>query len=73
MFRVGNAFYILLLIVSLAFIVTSLAYCLPMQYLPPWFQEHGWKLLLFEVGCILTTGLLSMGLDRSDTAKSEKR
>ncbi len=71
MFRVSNAFYILLVMVSLAFIVTCLAYCLPLEYQPPWLIEHGWKLLLFEVGCVLITGLLSMGFDRVNPPKSE--
>jgi hypothetical protein len=60
----GNAFYVLLVIVSTAFVVTAIAYALPMDLLPPWFQEHGWKLLLAQAGCIILCGMLSMSFDR---------
>lgn len=64
----GNAFYILLVAVSTVFVATALAYCLPMDNLPDWFQQHGWKLLLGEVGCILLCGLLSMAFDKKHEA-----
>lgn len=60
----GNAFYVLLVVVSTAFVVTALAYCLPMEHLPAWLQEHGWKLLLAQAGCIVFCGLLSMAFDK---------
>lgn len=60
----GNAFYILLVIVSTLFAVTALCYSFPLDQLPLWFQEHGWKLLLGEVGFIILCGLLSMGYDQ---------
>jgi hypothetical protein len=59
-----NPFYLLLLIASVAFAVTAVAYALPLRMLPEWFQAHGWKLLLVEVGAVVILGLASMGLDR---------
>jgi len=59
-----NPFYLLLLIASVAFAVTAVAYAFPLRMLPEWFQAHGWKLLLVEVGAVVVLGLASMGLDR---------
>lgn len=62
-----NAFYVLLVIVGTAFAVTALAYSLPQEMLPGWFWEHGWKLLLGLLGCLILCGLLSMGHDSATT------
>ncbi len=67
----GNAFYVLLVAVSTAFAVTALCYSFPMEKLPPWFQEHGWKLLLAQAGCIILTGMLSMGFDKPAAKSGE--
>jgi hypothetical protein len=59
-----NPFYVLLLVVSIAFTVTAFAYAFPLDRLPRWFQVHGWKLLLIEVAAIVLFGLASMAFDR---------
>jgi hypothetical protein len=74
-----NPFYLLLLLASLLFVLTALAYALVPtledkarlagQLVPPspWRQalrEDGWRWLLYEVAAMILFGLLSMGLDR---------
>jgi hypothetical protein len=74
-----NPFYFLLLLVSLAFIVTALAYvAVPILEekakeagnIPPpspfrdSLRADGWKWLLWEVAAMIVFGLASMGLDR---------
>lgn len=74
-----NPFYWLLLVTSLLFIATALAYAVvPVleekaraagQYVPesPFRDElrsRGWVWLLAEVGAMIVFGLASMGLDR---------
>jgi hypothetical protein len=74
-----NPFYFLLLVASLAFVLTALAYAVvPIleekaltagQALPPSpfrdsLHKDGWKWLLYEVAAMIVFGLASMGLDR---------
>src|SRR5947209_1419007 len=74
-----NPFYILLIVVSLAFVLTALAYAVvPVleqkaaeagQKPPPapWrdaLREDGWRWLIYQGVAILVLGGLSMGLDR---------
>ena len=74
-----NPFYILLLLLSLAFVLTALAYAVvpvleqkareageepPPSPFRESLREDGWKWLLYEVGAMVIAGLLSMGLDR---------
>lgn len=67
-----NPFYVLLLFVSVAFIVTVLAYAVvPWDQQPAWLQQHGWQLLLVEVGLLIVFGLLSIGLDRIRTVQKD--
>ncbi len=81
-----NPFYILLLIASLLFVATALAYgVLPLleqkaaEAGHPWpaspFRDalgaEGWKWLLYEVAAMFVFGLLSMGLDRLRSLKKD--
>jgi hypothetical protein len=74
-----NPFYLLLLVISLAFVLTALAYAVvpvleqkardageepPPSPFRDSLREHGWKWLLVEVAAMIGAGLLSMGLDR---------
>jgi hypothetical protein len=74
-----NPFYLLLLLASLLFVITALAYAVvPFleekaaqagQPAPPSpfreaLREQGARWLLWEVGAMVVFGLLSMGLDR---------
>jgi len=74
-----NPFYLLLLLISLAFVLTALAYAVvpvleqkareageepPPSPFRDALREDGWKWLLFEVAAMIVAGLLSMGLDR---------
>src|SRR5258708_6738186 len=74
-----NPFYLLLLLVSLLFVMTALAYAVvPVleqkavaagQEPPPSpfrdaLREDGWLWLLYEVAAIFVLSALSMGLDR---------
>jgi hypothetical protein len=74
-----NPFYLLLLVASLVFVVTALAYAvIPVleekarsagQVPPPSpfrdaLRQDGWRWLLYEVAAMVVFGLLSMGLDR---------
>jgi hypothetical protein len=82
-----NPLYLLLLLVSLLFVITALAYVfLPIledkaadagQPPPPSaFRDalrfDGWRWLLYEVAAIIVTALASMGLDRLRTLKKER-
>jgi hypothetical protein len=74
-----NPFYFLLLLVSLVFVLTALAYAVvpvledkarEVGEIPPpspfrdALREGGWRWLLGEVGAMIVLGLASMGLDR---------
>ncbi|GBD34906.1 hypothetical protein HRbin36_00007 [bacterium HR36] len=60
-----NPFYALLLVSSVAFVLTSLALALvPWPELPRWLQQHGWQIVLAEMALVVVTGLASMALDR---------
>jgi hypothetical protein len=82
-----NPFYLLLLLVSLLFVVTALAYgVVPVleqkaasagQPPPPSpfrdaLRQDGWKWLLGEVAAMFLLGFLSMGLDRWRSLKRER-
>jgi hypothetical protein len=82
-----NPFYLLLLIASLLFVATALAYALipaleekaaeAGQVPPPSaFREslhsNGWQWLLYELGAMIIFAVLSMGLDRLRTLKKER-
>lgn len=74
-----NPFYLLLLLASLLFVVTVLAYLFipilaekaTMAGEPPppsefreILEKDGWRWLLYEVAAMIVLGLASMGLDR---------
>ncbi len=82
-----NPFYILLLLISLAFVVTALAYAVvpvleqkakeaggdvPPSPFRESLREHGWKWLLYQVAGMIVAGLASMGLDRWRRHQSER-
>jgi hypothetical protein len=68
-----NPWYSLLLLASVAFVVTCLAYALvPWDQQPEWLQVNGWKLLLGEVAAVLVFGLLSMALDRLRSLRASR-
>ncbi len=82
-----NPFYFLLLLVSLLFVMTALAYALvPVleekardagQVPPPspWrdaLRQDGWLWLLYLVGAMIVFGLLSMALDRLRRLQKER-
>jgi hypothetical protein len=82
-----NPFYLLLLVASVLFVITALAYALV-----PLLEQHmaesgqippaspfrdslrvdGWQWLLYEVGAMILFGLLSMGLDRLRSLQKER-
>ena len=82
-----NIFYFFLLLASLAFVLTALAYAVvpvleqkaldagqdvPMS---PWRQElrqRGWIYILYEVGAMVLFGLASMWLDRRRRLQKEQ-
>jgi hypothetical protein len=83
-----NPFYFLLLLTSLLFVVTALAYgIIPLlqqkaadagQSPPPSpfrsaLRTDGWKWLLYELAAMMVFGFLSMGLDRLRTLKKERK
>jgi hypothetical protein len=83
-----NPFYIALLIISLVFVLTALAYAVvpelekharaageepPPSPFRDSLREDGWKWLLFEVAAMVVVGLLSMGLDRWRRYKLERK
>jgi hypothetical protein len=82
-----NPLYFLLLVASLLFVVTALAYAVvPVleekardagQAPPPspWrdaLRQDGWRWLLVEVAAMILFGLLSMGLDRLRRLQKER-
>jgi hypothetical protein len=82
-----NPFYLLLLLVSLLFVMTALAYALVptlegMAFDAGHDVEHsavrdslvndGWLWLLVEVGVIVVLGLASMGYDRLRSLQKER-
>lgn len=82
-----NPFYFLLLLASLVFVVTALAYgVLPVleqkaadagQPAPPspfreGLNDHGWKWLLVELAAMAVFGVLSMVLDRLRSLQKER-
>jgi hypothetical protein len=82
-----NPFYLLLLVASLLFVVTALAYgVVPVleekaaeagQVPPPSafgdaLRADGWKWLLWELGAMAVLAFLSMGLDRLRSLQKER-
>ena len=82
-----NYLYPLLLVVSLAFVVTALAYAvvpvleqkaLDAGQVPPpspfrdALRNDGWKWLLYELAAMIVLGVASMGLDRWRRWRREK-
>src|SRR5438270_8964488 len=82
-----NPFYVLLLVASLTFVFTALAYAVvPVleekakeagEIPPPGpfrdaLRADGWKWLLCEVGAMIVFGLASMGLDRWRRFRQER-
>jgi hypothetical protein len=60
-----NPFYVLLLLFSVIFAVTALAYAVvPWDAQPAWLRARGWQLILLELAAVILFGLASMGLDR---------
>lgn len=83
-----NPFYLLLLLASLAFVVTALAYAVvpvledkaklagqdpPSSPFREALRADGWKWLLIEVAAIAVLSVLSMGLDRLRSLREERR
>ena len=83
-----NPFYVLLLIASVLFVATALAYgIVPFaedrsalagkQLVPSSFSKalraDGWRWLLVELGAMTVFAFLSMGLDRLRTLRSERQ
>jgi hypothetical protein len=83
-----NPFYLLLLLASLLFVVTALAYGLvpvleqkaaeagnrpPSSAFRTTLHADGWKWLLYELAAMVVFGVLSMGLDRLRTLKKERQ
>jgi hypothetical protein len=82
-----NPFYLLLLLASVLFAATALAYALvpsleekaveagqvpPQSAFRDALRTDGWKWLLYEVGAMILFGVLSMGLDRLRSLKKER-
>ena len=82
-----NPFYLLLLLASVLFAATALAYALVPSLeekaveagqIPPQspfrdaLRTDGWKWLFYEVGAMVLFGVLSMGLDRLRSLKKER-
>jgi hypothetical protein len=82
-----NPFYLLLLLASLVFVLTALAYAVvpaleekakeagefpPPSALRDALRNDGWKWLLVQVAAMVIFGLLSMGLDRLRRLKKER-
>jgi hypothetical protein len=83
-----NPFYLLLLLVSVLFVVTALAYGLvpvleekaaeagnppPPSAFRDALRADGWLWLLVEVGAIVVLALASMGLDRLRSLQKERQ
>jgi hypothetical protein len=81
-----NPFYLLLLLASLLFVMTALAYAMVPALeqgaieagqppIPSFWREaltrEGWKWLLGELAAMMVLGALSMGLDRLRSLKKE--
>lgn len=57
--------YVLLVIVSVTFVATVMAFSLlPWDSVPSWLKEDLLPIILVEVGAIVVLGLLSMSLDK---------
>src|SRR5689334_10361668 len=82
-----NPFYVLLLLASLLFAVTAVAYAViptleqkaadagqppPPSPFRDALRADGWKWLLYEVAAVTVFGLLSMGLDRLRTLQKQR-
>ncbi len=82
-----NPFYVLLLLASLLFVITALAYAVvPVleekaaeagQIPPPSpyrdaLRQDGWKWLVYEVAAMILFGFLSMALDRLRGLQKER-
>jgi hypothetical protein len=82
-----NPFYLLLLLASVLFVVTALAYAVVPtleekakeagEYPPPSamrdaLRNEGWRWLLVEVAAMVVLGVASMGLDRLRRLKKER-
>ena len=82
-----NLFYLLLLLASLVFVVTVLAYvfiplledkAIAAGEIPPpspfrkALREDGWRWLLVELAAMIVFGLASMGLDRYRRLQNER-
>jgi hypothetical protein len=81
-----NPFYLLLLVASLLFVVTALAYAIvpvleqnaadagqpaPASAWRDALRSDGWVWLLYEVAAMILLGFLSMALDRLRSLKKE--
>lgn len=65
----SRACYLFLVIISIAFVMTVMAFTLlPWETVPPWLKENLLLIVLAEVGGIIVLGLLSMGLDNPPTS-----
>jgi hypothetical protein len=82
-----NPFYLVLLLTSVLFTATALAYALvpsleekaieagqapPQSAFREALRTDGWQWLLYEVGAMIVFGVLSMGLDRLRSLKKER-
>jgi hypothetical protein len=82
-----NPFYLLLLLASLAFVLTALAYAIipvleqkaidageppPPSPFRDALRENGWLWLLIELGAMMVLGVASMVLDRLRSLKKER-
>jgi hypothetical protein len=82
-----NPFYFLLLLASLLFVVTALAYAvvptleqkaIAVGEVPPpdafrdALRQDGWRWLLYELAAMILFGLASMGLDRLRRLQKER-
>jgi hypothetical protein len=82
-----NPFYFLLLLASVLFMATALAYAVvpvleekardageapPQSPFSRTLQTEGWKWLLYELAAMIVFGLLSMGLDRLRRLQKER-
>src|SRR5260370_9822433 len=82
-----NPFYFLLLIASVLFVVTAVAYAFvpvleqkaseagqppPPSHFREALNAQGWKWLLYELAAMMLFGLLSMGLDRQRSLKKQR-
>ena len=83
-----NPFYLSLLVISLSFVLTALAYAVvpvleqkareageepPPSPFRDALREDGWKWLLYEVAAMIVFGLASMALDRWRRFRQQRR